>query len=250
VSRLVALLALCALCACRAPLERTLQAGDEAARAGKWEEARAAWAEAASLDEKSVAARVKLGIAQYELGRRDEAAATWTAALALDARSEAALEVLARLELERGDAGAALARLDAVKAPTLAGFHLTQARALLARGGPDDAARALAAAQKAAGLQPGELEVDYLIGCAQIGLKRFADAQGTLESLARRHPESPLGSYGLARLAAAQGRQTDTLLHLAAARTASGSGWNPALVAADPAFAFLTAAPEFQALLK
>ncbi|HEY0881188.1 MAG TPA: tetratricopeptide repeat protein, partial [Archangium sp.] len=105
------------MCACRAPLERTLQAGDDAARAGKWEEARIAWAEAAALDEKSVSARVKLGIAQYELGRRDEAAASWTAALALDGKADEALEGLARLELERGDAGAALERLDAVKPP-------------------------------------------------------------------------------------------------------------------------------------
>lgn len=240
-------IALCALSACRAPLDGKLQAGDTAARQGRWEEARQAWSDAAALDPKSVSARVKLGLALYELQRPAEAATAWNEAVALDASADEAVEGLARLELAAGDAGAAVERLQRVKTPTRGPFKATLARALLARG---DAAQALTAAQEAALALPQDAEVDYLVGSAQLALRRFADAQGTFEALQRRDPRSPLGSYGLARLAAAQSRQTDTLLHLAAARTVAGSGWNPARVAADPAFAFLNATPEFQALLK
>jgi hypothetical protein len=58
-----------------------------------------------------------------------------------------------------------------------------------------------------------------------------------------------LGGYGLARLAAAQSRQTDALLYLGEAKNAAGSSWNSERVAADPAFAFLAQTPEFKALV-
>lgn len=249
VSRLVLAFALSALCACQKPLDARLQAGDAAARAGKWEEARSQWTAATQLDARSPAAHAKLGAALWQLGLKDDAAVAWAQALTIEAGSEDALEGLARLDLERLDAGAAVGRLSTVQTPVATSFQLVLAQALLARGGPDDAASALASAQRAAASGLGDPEVDYLIGSAQIALRRFGDAQSTLEALQRRHPESPLGSYGLARLAAAQSRQTDALLHLSAARAAAGSGWNPVRVAADPAFAFLIAAPEFKALV-
>ena len=248
-SRLVLAFALSALCACQKPLDARLQAGDTAARAGKWEDARARWTEATELDAHCAAAFAKLGVALWELGRKDEAASAWSQAVALEPSGEDALEGLARLDLERLDAGAAVSRLLTVPAPAATSFQLVLAQSLLARGGPDDAAAALVAAQHAAAASPADPEVDYLIGSAQIALRRFSDAQATLEGLQRRRPESPLGSYGLARLAAAQSRQTDALLHLSAARAAAGSGWNPERVAADPAFAFLLSAPEFKALV-
>lgn len=238
-----------ALCACQKPLDAKLQAGDAAARAGKWDVARAAWAEAARLDPRSAEAHGKLGVALWEMGLKDEAAAAWSGAVAIDPNEEKAVGSLAQLDLERADAGAAVERLLLIREPVSAAFQLVLARALLARGGPDDAAAALAAAQRAAAAVPGEPEAEYLVGSAQIALRRFSDAQGTLEGLQRRRPELPLGSYGLARLAAAQNRQTDALLHLSAARAASGSAWDPQRVAADPAFAFLSAAPEFKALV-
>lgn len=244
-----ALLALLTLGACQKPLDAKLQAGDTAARLGKWEQARTAWAEATQLDPRSAAAYLKLGIAHWELGQKDEAAAAWTTALSIDPTSEDALGALARLDLERLDAGAAVERLQPIQAPLTAGFERVRAQAFLARGQPDDAAAALSAAQRALAAAPGDVEAEYLVGSAQIALRRFSDAQGTLEALQRRRPESPLGSYGLARLAAAQSRQTDALLHLSAARAAAGSSWKAERVAADPAFAFLLSAPEFKALV-
>lgn len=243
------LVAIVALCACQKPLDAKLQAGDAAARLGKWEAARAAWADATKLDPRSASAHVKLGIAHWQLGQKDDAAAAWTTALSIEPSSEEALTALARLDLERLDAGAAVERLQAIQSPLTADFERVRAQALLARGFPDDAAAALAAAQRALTTAPGDVEAEYLVGSAQIALRRFSDAQGTLEALQRRRPESPLGSYGLARLAAAQSRQTDALLHLSAARAAAGSSWNAERVAADPAFAFLLSAPEFKALV-
>lgn len=250
VSRLLLAFAILALCACQKPLDAKLQAGDAAARAGKWEAARDAWSGATQLDPRSAIAHAKLGVALWELGLKDEAAAAWEAAVAIEPNAEDAVASLARLDLELLDAGAAVERLSLVQAPVTAAFQLTLARALLARGAPDDAAAALTAAQRAASATtPADPEADYLVGSAQIALRRFSDAQGTLEGLQRRRPELALGSYGLARLAAAQHRQTDALLHLSAARAAAGSTWKPERVAADPAFTFLSATPEFKALV-
>ena len=247
--RLVSALALCALCACQKPLDARLSAGDAAARAGKWDVARAQWTEATQLDPHASVAFAKLGVALWESGLKDEAAAAWSSAVAIDPNAEDAVASLARLDLERADAGAAVERMLLVQSPATTAFQMVLAQALLARGAPDDAAAALVSAQKAASATPGDPQVDYLVGSAQIALRRFSDAQGTLEALQRRRPESPLGAYGLARLAAAQNRQTDALLMLSAARAAAGSAWQPERVAADPAFAFLSAVPEFKALV-
>ena len=249
VSRLILAFALSALCACQKPLDARLQAGDAAARSGKWELARTEWAKATELDPHSALAHAKLGVALWELGLKDDASVAWSTAVSIDPNAEEPVSDLARLDLERADAGAAVQRLLLVQAPLTGSFQLVLAQALLARGAPDDAAAALTAAQKALASAPNDPEVEYLVGSAQIALRRFSDAQGTLEALQRRRPESPLGSYGLARLAAAQSRATDALLQLSAARAAAGSTWNPDRVAADPAFAFLVTAPEFKALV-
>lgn len=249
VFRLILTVALSALCACQKPLEARLEAGDTAARAGNWELARTMWAEATQLAPRSAVAHARLGVALWEVGLKDEAAAAWSSAVTIDPNLEDAIAGLARLDLQRHDAGAAVERLLLVQAPVTTAFQRVLAQALLARGAPDDAAAALVAAQRASAAAPGDPEAEYLVGSAQIALRRFSDAQGTLEALQRRRPDLPLGSYGLARLAAAQGRQTDALLHLSDARAAAGSTWHPERVAADPAFAFLFSAPEFNALL-
>ncbi len=249
VSRLSLLAALCLFAAaCQKPLEARLQAGDAAARVGKWAAARDAWAEAVKLDPASSRAYAKLGVAHWQLGQRSDAAEAWSKAVQLDSAAEFALEGLARVDLAAGDAGAAVGRLEAVSAPG-GSVRLALAQALLARGASDDAAAALAHAQAVAGLTPDDADALYLVGSAQIAMRRFSDAQGTLDTLQRRHPALALGSYGLARLAAAQSRQTDVILNLSAARASAGSSWNPDLVAADPAFSFISATPEFKALV-
>ncbi len=242
------LTALCLCCACQKPLDARLQAGDSAALAGKWPGARDAWAEAAKLDPSSAPAQAKWGVALWQLGERGLAAEAWARAASLDPALDVALEGLARLDLEAGDAGAAASRLEAVASPA-GSLRLALAQALLARGAPGDASAALAHAQAFVLTAPTDADGLYLVGCAQVALRRFGDAQGTLDDLQRQHPTLPLGSYGLARLAAAQGRQTDVLLNLAAAKSRAGSSWKPARVAADPAFAFIASTQEFMTLV-
>lgn len=246
--RLILALAL-GVCACQKPFEKRLEQGDAEARAGRWESARARWAEATQEDPQSSVAYSKLGLALWNLGLKDEAGAAWTIAVKLDPLLEDAIEGLARVDLHQLDAGAAAARLLEVPSPSRMSFRIALAQALLARGEPGDAATALATAQAAAANARGDAEVEYLVGSALIALRRFGEAQATMEGVSRHHPESQLGSYGLARIAAAQNRQTDALLHLSAAQSAAGSHWKPEQVAADPAFAFLVDSPEFKALV-
>lgn len=226
-----------------------MREGNAAARAGQLEEARKAFAAAVEADPSSARARTLLGNALFQLGKVDEARAAWGAALERDAASADAVAGLARLDSESGDAGAALTRLGTLGASDGPTVRLERARALLLRGLDADAAQALVETEAVLAKEPASPEGQYLRGCALVVLKRYADAQGAFEALQRAAPRSPLGPYGLARLAAAQSRVTDTLLYLAAARTAAGPAWKAERVAADPAFAFVSGAPEFQSLV-
>lgn len=220
---------------CSGPLDRLIAQGNTAARDGNLEAARSAYAEAVAVAPDSARAHLLLGNALNSLKKHDEAAAEWAAARTLNGAREA----LAAAALSAHDAGAALEWLG----PTsTASGHVVQARAALALGQPDEALAALARVKGA--------EAKYLTGSAQLALRHLADAQATFDGLEREAPSSPFGAYGLARLAAVQGRAADTLLYLKAAKTTWGPSWNPAEVAADPAFAFLSASADFQELLK
>lgn len=237
-----------ALTACQSAFDTFMQKGDAAAHQGKWPDARDAFAEAVKVNPQSAPAHAKLGVAAWLAADRPLALKEWGEAVALEPTNAIALEGLGRASLEVGDAGAVVSSLDKVANPT-GTLRLTLVRALLARGADGDAVRALELAKAALTETPGDAEVQYALGSAQIALKKYADAQATLDELQRQHPKSSLGSYGLARLAAAQSRQTDTLLHLKEAKDVSGSSWNSDRVAADPAFVFLAATPEFKALV-
>ncbi|MFZ5443685.1 MAG: tetratricopeptide repeat protein [Myxococcota bacterium] len=240
---------LCGVAAgCPKPYEAKLQAGEAAARAGRWKDARDAWAEAAKLEPGAALPLARRGLAEWQLGERPAALESWRAAVQLEPAQPLALEGLALGALAATDAGAAVAHLGALDSPQ-GSLRLTLARALLARGADTDASAALTHLTAALAEAPQDADTLYLLGSAQIVLKKYGDAQGTFEALQRAHPTSPLGSYGLARLAAAQARQTDTLLNLTAAKNVAGSGWNAAQVAADPAFAFLSDNADFKALV-
>lgn len=237
------------LLACAKPSERQLDRGNEAAAAGRLDEAKAAYQAAAAQDPSSARAQALLGNARWSAGDRPGAARAWQAARALEAKNAEAARGLALAALEAGDAGAALEELGPLEGGAGAGERLLRARALLARGAPGDAEQALADAQAAAAAAPAAAEPVYLVGSAQVALRRFADAQATFEGLQKASPRSPLGPYGLARLAAAQSRSTDTLLYLKQARAAAGPAWSPDLVGSDPAFNFLAESPDFRELL-
>ncbi|MFO0595971.1 MAG: tetratricopeptide repeat protein [Myxococcaceae bacterium] len=245
--RLTIALGVCVLvAACQRPFDTALERGDAAAAKKQWKEAVDAYSAAVKLDPSSGFAQARLGAAAWNAGDHALAASSWATAAGLDATNSVAADGLARAALEAGDAGAALGVLE--KLPTPQGpARLTLVRALLAVGGPAEVTRALELAQAAAAT--GDDESVYLLGSAQIAAHKYADAQSTLDGLQRRAPKSPLAPYGLARLAAAQQRQTDALLHLREAQQAAGTSWNSQAVAADPAFVFLQDSAEFKALV-
>ncbi len=216
---------------CAAPAERAIERGNAAERAKQLEDARAAYAEAVSFDP-TARSHLLLGNVLMSLGKRDEAIEQWKHG---DAR-----EALAADALEHGDAASALAWVDATR--SLAGRAL-KARALLALGRADQTLAVLEGIDAAG-------ETAYVKGCAFLALRRFDDARGAFDSLVRASPKSPLGPYGLARLAASQERAADALLYLKAAQTAAGLLWNPKAVERDAAFAFLSASGEYKELLK
>jgi hypothetical protein len=195
-----------------------------------------------------------LGNVLFALGRGAEARTAWLESLERSPASAPAHLGLARLALEEADAGAALAQLDQVgesaDSEGTAERELMKGLALLARGSAGDAQAALTAADGALRLVADEPRALFVRSGALLVLGRYSDAQASLERLQRAHPASPLGPYGLARLAAAQNRPTDVLLHLQAARRAAGSDWHAERVAADPAFAFLSTSEGFVALVK
>lgn len=242
--------ALSGLVACSRPGEREIARGNEAARAGRFDEALQAFELAAQADPASARPHALLGNTLFRLGRKPEAVRAWQAALTVDPALPDALLGLSRASTEALDCAAALRRLSLLprSVAETAEARAVRALALLARGSTGDADQALADALWALERSPGSPETTYLVASAQLALHRLAEAQTTLEALQRQLPASPLGSFGLARLAAAQSRGTDALIHLRAARAAAGSAWNPDAVAADPAFAFLLQDPAFREL--
>jgi Flp pilus assembly protein TadD len=220
--------------------ERHVREGNRAAQAGRLEEARSAYAAALEAHPRDVRARVLLANVLATLHDLPAARSEYTTVLAHDGDNAGARVGLARLTLGEGDASAALDLL-APLAPQPE-TRLLRARALIARGQAGDGAQALLELK-----DDRSTEATYLKGAALVLDRRFAEAQATLEGLERL--SAPFARYGMARVAAAQGRAADVLLHLRATRAAQGPAWDAAAVAADPAFDFLHDSPDLQPLL-
>jgi tetratricopeptide (TPR) repeat protein len=238
------------LTACARPEERAIARGNDAAAKGDLQKARGLYQEATRLNPESAHAWALLGSASYSVGDHPAAAEAFKAAQAKEPASAEAARGLATLALEAHDAGAALTWLaGAPELATLPGGRVLQARALLERGAQGDAEGALSLAEALTAQSPQSPDAAYLKGSALVALHRYADAQATFEALLQTAPRSPLGPYGLARLAAAQSRSTDTLLYLRQARTLAGAAWSKDLAKADPAFGFLTGSTELADVL-
>jgi tetratricopeptide (TPR) repeat protein len=233
--------------ACADPGAAAIARGNRAAFDGRLDDAVVSFQQACTEAPGLPRAHALLGNAFWAEGKVEPAQGAWLAALKLDPVQPDALLGLARIDLRHSDAAAAIERLSGgvQKAPARADLRVARALALLRRGADADLKIALedsALALKAAGKDP---DVLYTRGSVLTAAHLFDEAQAVLDTLEREDPRSALGPYGLARLAAAQSRKTDVMLHLRAARTASGSSWQPAVVVADPAFAFLKDDPDF-----
>ena len=232
---------------CAEPGANAIGKGNRAALEGRYDEAVVAFQEAVTQAPQLARAHALLGNALWAGGKNVEAVASWTEALKLDPNQLDAALGLSRGELQTGATGAAIDRLSIalVKAPGRSDLRTARALALVRRNAEGDVAKANEDAEAAFRASPKDPDVLYTRGSVLIAAHRFNEAQSTLDALERAWPHSPMAPYGLARLAAAQSRKTDVMLHLRAARAAAGSNWQPAPVAADPAFAFLKDDPDF-----
>ncbi|MBS1151675.1 MAG: hypothetical protein H6Q89_3373 [Myxococcaceae bacterium] len=232
---------------CADPGATAISKGNRAALEGRYEEAVVAYQQACAEAPQLARAQALLGNALWASGKTAEALAAWSAALERDPNELDAALGLARGELQAGATPAAIDRLTAalLHAPGRADLRTARALALVRRNAAGDLAKATEDSEAAYRVSPKDPDVLYTRGSVLIAAHRFNEAQSTLDSLERASPRSPLAPYGLARLAAAQSRKTDVMLHLRAARTAAGATWQPAPVAADPAFAFLKDDPDF-----
>lgn len=218
---------------------RLAREGNEAARAGRLDEAKVAFARLVEARPDDARAHLLLAHTHAGLRQGPEARAAYEAALALGTPPAAVALGLAGLELSGGSPDAALALLAPL--PPTPDHQVLRARALLARGQAGDGARALT--------ELGALrstEAEYLRGSALMLERRFSDAQAAFAALEVTSPW--WARYGLARLAAAQHRPADVAVHLTGARNAAGPQWVPAAVAADPAFDFVRDTASLQPL--
>lgn len=233
--------------ACVEPGAASIARGNRAAIEGRLAEAVASFEQACVEAPGLARPHALLGNALWAEGKSPEARLAWQDALKLDPDQLDAALGLSRLDLQRGDATAAVDRLASalVKGSSRADLRAGLALAFVQRNGEGDLTRALGESERAARTAPKNPDVLYTRGSVLTAAHKFEEAQATLDLLERADPRSPLAPYGLARLAAAQARKTDVMLHLRAARTAAGANWQPAPVAADPAFAFLKDDPDF-----
>ena len=232
---------------CAEPGSASISRGNRAALEGRLDEAVTAYQQACAEAPGLARAHALLGNALWAQDKPAEAQVAWQDAIQRDPEQLDAALGLARLEQLHGTPGLAIDRLGAAlkKSPRRADFHAALALALVQRAAEGDLPLALEESDQAARGAPKNPDVLYTRGAVLTAAHRFNEAQATLDTLERLDPRSSLAPYGLARLAAAQARKTDVMLHLRAARSAAGAAWTKEPVLADPAFAFLRDDPDF-----
>jgi tetratricopeptide (TPR) repeat protein len=231
---------------CSSPGEAELQAGNRLASAGDLTLAIEAYRAACQKASQKARPRELLGGALHAAGRSTEARATWLEAVQLEPNNSSDAQLgLARIDVEGGDPAAALDRLDRLlqRDPRRADARLVRAQAYLKRAKEEDVARALEDTELALKGLPHDPDALYVRGSALLAARKLDEARAVFEGLKSARPA--LWAWGQARLAAAQSRNIDVIVHLRAAREAMDAGWVSARVREDPAFRYLWDDPEF-----
>lgn len=211
--------------------------GDVLQRAGRFDEAIAAFAAALELDPDSATAHYDLGVTYDRLGRGEEAVAAYERSLELQPEGLQAAQALNNLGAMAQDAG------DLERAGTLferavdtaprhleSLYNLAQIRA--SRGELDEA---IALLERAAELQPNHQIVNLALGRAYLAVGRGEDAYRSFLLVRRLAPESWEAALGLAALHAGAGqdgearRLLDEALRLGGAAAHSRANGYPAL---------------------
>lgn len=240
--------------ACGYPGQREVSRGNELASAQKFEEALAAFREAARIDPRAARPRQLAGHALLAVRRFREARAAYEEALQRDPKGAPEAKIgLARIDAEEGSVDLAILHLGEILSTEPRNTYALLSRATLAmrRARPADQDMALGDTARAVSIDPRGVAALYTRGCALLFVRKPAEAEEAFQLARALHPESPLGPYGLARLAATRADKVAVLINLREAqRRSSASGaWESAEVRSDPAFAFLDGDPDFTALL-
>ena len=173
--------------------------GQTAFRAGRYEEAVAAFSQAVAAAPDSVSARIDLGSALGQVGEIEKALAEYDKALELAPENPTALFNAGLLRAQQGELDVALEHLRSASrvAPKDMTIRLRLADVLRVAG---DLENALAEYQAAAELDPAEEKAR--LGEAQVlaSLGRFAEARDALERGLIQLPSSGLMAHALSRL--------------------------------------------------
>lgn len=194
--------------------------------------------------------RELLGHALLDQKRYAEARAAYQDAVAVEPPAIEARLGLARLATETGDLKEAFEQLDQVLRVQPQNLYalLSRANLELKRGGDADLEQALVDTGRAVSLDAKSEPVLFARGEAFLATRRLDEARQAFELLRKEHPRSPLGWYGLARVAAAAGDRATAIADLQKARASAAEQkqpWKPDEVRADPAFRSLSADPAF-----
>lgn len=249
-----ALGALTLLAGCEDRGQALVARGNAFAERGEFNDAAKAYEEAARLSPAQARPLELLGNVKLEQADLPAARAAFEQALKLNPGSVEALVGLGRIEGDNGKLEPALDYLSRAAAVSDDGSYamLWQAVYLLRRGTPADLEVALDRADHALAQNSADPSWLYLRGNALLARKDFMQAKTAFEALLKAAPGSPLGDYGLARLAAAQKDRLGALTQLRQAREKSRDA-PTALpneqVRTDPAFLFLQDDPDFSQLV-
>ncbi|MBK7858847.1 MAG: tetratricopeptide repeat protein [Archangiaceae bacterium] len=230
--------------ACSSPGQNEVDEGNRLAAAGRFDDAASSY-RAACAKTRSARPRELLGMSLHAAGKLDEARAAWLEAAQLQPDAADAQLGLSRIDLERGDLSAALDRLDRIleRQPKNHRARTERAIVLLKRHGQGDAEHAYADSQLALASAPHDPDALYTHASACLASKKLAEATAAFGRLKPLRPA--LAAWGLARVAAAESRNTDVIVHLREARDAADAGWVASEVREDPAFRYLWDDPEF-----
>lgn len=229
---------------CSTPGDAEISEGNRLASLGQFDDAAVSYRAACGKSQRA-RPRELLGMVLHAAGHADEARTAWLEALALEPDAPDAQLGLARLDSERGDHAAALDRLDRLvqRQPNRLDARLQRAVVLLGRNAEGDVDRALADSELAVRSAPREPDAIYVRANALLAAKRLDEASKLFEGLKLQRPV--LSAWGRARVAAAQSRRLDVIVHLREAREAADAGWVSSRVREDPAFRYLWEDPEF-----
>jgi len=244
-------LALMLFLSCSQPGETEIARGNVLVSTGKKSEAEAAYRAASLAAPKRSRPLELLGHVLADQNKKTEARAAYEKALALSPDALEAHIGLARLDADEGQMDQALDRLGKLLEHQKDNLYARLSRANLAlkRGGPQDAELAIQDTAFAMRIDDKNPSVLYTRGSAFLAAGKLPEAAEAFGLLVTRHPGSPLGYYGTARVQATRGDKPGALAQLkeARGRSLNSATWNAAEVLKDPAFTALLADPEFAA---